>query len=47
MVTKVILTGGGGYIGSRLVCMLSDAGFIVLLLVKGKCNTNLWKKYYM
>ena len=43
MVTKVILTGGGGYIGSRLACMLSDAGFIVLLLVKSKCNTNYGK----
>lgn len=40
MMPKIILTGGHGFIGSRLALMLSDAGFIVLLLVKNKCNIN-------
>ena len=40
---KVILTGGDGFIGSELSIMLSDAGYTVLMLVRGKCKNNYGK----
>jgi len=37
MTQKVVLTGGSGYVGTRLTQVLVDAGFKVSILVKNKC----------